>query len=65
MKFSRKEIISREHKIPEIKFEDQRLTSYSGLVIFQPLFSSLQIKEAFWRCFQHLRISEDIVPSFC
>jgi hypothetical protein len=58
VKFSRKEIVSREHKIPEIKFEDQRLTSYSGLIIFQPLFSSLGIKEAFRKCFYHLRISE-------
>ena len=58
MKYSRREIYSREHKIPEIKFEDQRLTSYSGLIIFQPLFRGLQIKEAFQRCFAHLRISE-------
>lgn len=58
MKYSRRGIYSREHKIPEIRFEDQRLTSYSGLIIFQPLFSSLQIKEVFRRCFHHLRISE-------
>jgi hypothetical protein len=41
VKYSRGEILSREHKITEIKFEDQRLTSYSGLIIFQPLFSRL------------------------
>lgn len=58
MKYSRREILSREHKIPEIRFEDQRLTSYSGLIIFQPLFSALCIREAFRKCFQHLRISE-------
>ncbi|MFN3395840.1 MAG: transposase, partial [Thermodesulfovibrionales bacterium] len=58
MKFSRKEILSREYKIPEIRFEDQSLTSYSGLIIFQPLFSSLKMKEAFRRCFQHLRVRE-------
>jgi len=58
VKYSKREIYSREHKIPELKFEDQRLTSYSGLIIFQPLFTCLQIKEAFRRCFTHLRISE-------
>lgn len=58
MKYSKREIYSREHKMPELKFEDQRLTSYSGLIIFQPLFTGLQIKEAFRRCFTHLRISE-------
>lgn len=58
MKYSRKEIFSRQYKIPEIRFEDQRLTSYSGLIIFQPLFLSLKMKEAFQKCFQHLRIAE-------
>ncbi len=44
VKCSRKEIYSRVHKIPKIKFEDQRLTSFAGLIIFQPLFSRLAIK---------------------
>lgn len=58
MKYSRREIYSREHKIPELKFEDRKLTSYSGLIIFQPLFAGLQIKGSFRRCFTHPRMSE-------
>ena len=57
MKCSRKEIYSRVHKIPEIKFEDQRLTSFAGLIIFQPLFSQLAIKERLRGCFSHLTVS--------
>src|SRR4030067_2443180 len=57
VKCSRKEIYSRIHKIPEIKFEDQRLTSFSGLIIFQPLFSQLAIKERLRSCFSHLTVS--------
>jgi hypothetical protein len=57
VKCSRKEIYSRVHKIPEIKFEDQRLTSFAGLIIFQPLFSQLAIKERLRSCFSHLTVS--------
>ena len=34
VKYSKNEIQSRVRKIPEIRFEDQRLTSFAGLVIF-------------------------------
>jgi hypothetical protein len=57
VKCSRKEIYSRVHKIPEIKFEDQRLTSFAGLIIFQALFSQLALKERLRSCFSHLTVS--------
>ena len=57
MKYSKNEIHSRVYKIPEIRFEDQRLTSFAGLVIFQSLFYHLNLKERLWRCFAHLKIS--------
>jgi len=58
VKFSKAEIFSRVFKIPEIKFEDQRLTSFAGLVLYQPLFEQLELKERFKRCFAHLKVSE-------
>lgn len=58
MKFSKAKIFSRVFKIPEIKFEDQRLTSFAGLVLYQPLFQQLELKERFKRCFAHLKVSE-------
>ena len=58
VKFSKAKTFSRVFKIPEIKFEDQRLTSFAGLVLYQPLFEQLKIKERFKRCFAHLKVSE-------
>jgi hypothetical protein len=49
--------MSREHKIPEIRFEDQRLTSFAGLVVFQGLFKELAIKQKLQNCFSHLKVS--------
>ena len=57
MKSSKVEIMSREHKIPEIGFEDQRLTSFAGLVVFQGLFKQLAIKQKLQTCFSHLKVS--------
>ena len=45
MKYSRAETRFKAHKIPVLRFEDQTLTSFSGLVVFQALFSRLQLRE--------------------
>jgi hypothetical protein len=42
---SRPQVVAAVHAIPELRFEDQRLTSFSGIVIFQALFRRLQRKE--------------------
>jgi hypothetical protein len=57
VKSSKVEIVSREHKIPEIRFEHQRLTSFAGLVVFQGLFKELAIKQKLQNCFSHLKVS--------
>lgn len=54
MKFSKSQIRSNYHTIPPIYFEDTRLTSYSGLVIFQALFTHINIKKRLAHCFRHL-----------
>ncbi len=54
MKYSKSEILSRAYKIPELKFEDQNLTSFAGLVIFQPLMLGLEIKNRLFHCFRHI-----------
>ncbi len=58
MKFSKKDIFRRAFKIPEIKFEDQRLTSFAGLVLYQPVLQQLRLKERLKKCFTHLKVSE-------
>lgn len=54
MKHSRAEVHCKTHKIPAIRFEDHTLTSFSGLVAFQGLFSRLGLKERLRGCFSHL-----------
>jgi hypothetical protein len=43
--------------MPELRFEDQRLTSFAGLVIIQELFSRLDMKARLRACFHHLPVS--------
>ena len=57
MKYSKSQIMSRAYKVPDLKFEDQNLTSFAGLVIFQPLMLGLEIKNRLWHCFGHLNLS--------
>ena len=54
MKSSKAQIHSRVHSIPEMQFDDQRLTSCSGLVVFQSLFKALALKWRLQRCFKHI-----------
>lgn len=53
MKTSKSQIHSNVHKIPELRFEDQRLTSYSGIVIFQALLQKLELSKHLRECFEH------------
>ena len=57
MKSSRSEIHRKTHTLPILRFEDQQLTSFSGLVIFQKLFEQLDLKTRLRHCFKHLTVS--------
>jgi hypothetical protein len=55
VKSSKAEIHAKFHKIPRLKFcEERKLTSYSGLVVFQALFNAISLKARFRACFRHL-----------
>jgi hypothetical protein len=54
VKSRRSEIHSRVYKIPEIRFQDQRLSSFAGVVILQALFTRLKLKERLLYGFSHL-----------
>ena len=60
MKSSKAQIYAKYHKIPTIRFEDQQLTSFSGLLIFQLLFKRIDLKNKLKNCFSHVTKS----PSF-
>lgn len=56
VKSSKSQIHAKYHRIPTIRFEDQQLTSFSGLLIFQLLFKHLNLKQRLKRCFSHLKV---------
>jgi len=53
MKPSKSSVHSKTYAIPEIRFEDQKLTSFSGLTVFQKLFDHLSLKQSLRQCFKH------------
>ncbi|NUM60467.1 MAG: IS1380 family transposase [Bdellovibrionaceae bacterium] len=55
MKSRKSEIHSKVHAIPQLKFEEQNLTAYSGLIIFQALFQNMELKGRLSKCFSHLK----------
>ena len=57
VKSSKAQIHAKFHKIPTIQFEDQKLTSFSGLLIFQALFRCIKLKKRLKSCFSHIKIS--------
>lgn len=57
MKISKSAVHWKARALPEVRFEDQQLTSFAGLVVFQPLFERLGLKRRLAECFQHLRVS--------
>lgn len=57
MKFSRSETRALFRILPKIRFEDQQLSSFSGIIIFYRLFQSIQLKENLKKCFSHLQSS--------
>jgi len=57
MKCSRTEVHCKTHSLPALRFEDSQLTSFSGLILIQELFSRLRLKERLRRCFGHLTVT--------
>jgi hypothetical protein len=54
VKSSKAQITAKFHKIPMLRFEDQQLTSFSGLLVFQLLFKRIDLKTRLKKCFGHL-----------
>jgi hypothetical protein len=54
MRVAKEDIYTRACSIPKVRFEDQELTSFGGIVVFQKLFAKLDLKEQLRRCCAHL-----------
>ena len=55
MKYSRKSVERKAHAVPKIRFEQQQLTSFAGLVLLQPFLAAIDFKASLARCFRHVR----------
>lgn len=62
MKLSKSQFHSNVHTFPELRFEDQRLSSFSGAVMLQALFQKLKLSHRLQECFEHR--SEKLVVGF-
>src|SRR5829696_6371689 len=57
MKLSRRQVERKSRCLPQIRFEDQQLTSFSGLILFQALFARLDLRARLQQCFDQIRPS--------
>ena len=57
LKISRSDVHTKARALPEIRFEDQQLTCFGGLIAFQPLFERLGLKQRLSACFGHMKVS--------
>ena len=51
MDTSRAQVHTSCHAIPELRFEDQQLTSFSGVALLQALFDRIELRARLKRCF--------------
>jgi len=54
VKFSKSNVQRKAYSLPELRFENQALTSFAGLVILQKFFAAMNLKQRLQRCFAHL-----------
>jgi hypothetical protein len=55
MKLSRNSVECKAHAIPRVRFENQKLTSFGGLVLLQSFLAAIGLKKTLVRCFRSLR----------
>ena len=53
MKHSKSDVRCKFTSLPQLRFDDQQLSSFSGLIVFQQLISDLDLKRRISRCFEH------------
>lgn len=56
MKHSKNSIRKKYKSQPILQFENQKLTSFAGLTLFQNLLLGLNLKKRLSKCFRHVRI---------
>ena len=57
MKSSKSDVHGKFHGLPQLRFEDQQLTSFSGLIVVQELFARLDLKSCLRDCFRSQQVT--------
>lgn len=57
MKHSKANTRCKSTCLPKLRFDDQNLTSFAGIVVFQQLFIDLKLKRRIRECFSHRKVS--------
>jgi hypothetical protein len=63
MKLSRRQVRCKTLSVPVVRFEDQQLTSYAGLFLFQLLFARLCLGERLRACFRRWTLERAYDPA--
>lgn len=63
MKHSRNETIYKTQHVPALRFEEQTLTSFAGLVVFQKLFAALRLRARLRACFRRSTVTPMFGPA--
>lgn len=63
MKYSKSETQSKVHALPEVNYENQTLTSFAGLVVFQKFFTAINLKQTLRSCFAHCSTGKIFSPT--
>lgn len=58
MKHSRKSVQRKTYAVPKLRFEQQQLTSFAGLVLLQPFLATVDLTASLARCFRHVRVGK-------
>jgi len=57
MKHSKFNVRCKLSSLPHLRFDDQQLSSFSGLIVFHQLVADLDLKRRLSRCFEHQKAS--------
>ena len=63
MKHSKSDVRCKLTCLPQLRFDEQQLSSFSGLIVFQQLIIDLDLKRRLSRCFEHQKSKPPFSPT--
>ena len=63
MKYSKSDVRWKFTCLPQLRFDDQQLSLFSGLIVFQQLINELDLKRRLSRCLEHQKSRPPFSPT--